>query len=67
MKKYVLILALAASVLLLHWIRSNDIRKVSKLLTTKAVTLKLQEGSQEAGYLSAFCPIASFPSLIVIQ
>lgn len=34
---------------------------------TKAVILKLQYGSQEAGFLSAFCPITSSPTFVVID
>jgi hypothetical protein len=41
--------------------------QVSQLLTAKAVILRLQAGSQEAGFLAAFCPIGEVPSLVVIQ
>ncbi|KAM3421857.1 hypothetical protein BST61_g2234 [Cercospora zeina] len=34
---------------------------------TKAVILKLPYGSQEAGFLNAFCPITSSPTLVIID
>jgi hypothetical protein len=43
------------------------IAQVSQLLTARAVILRLQAGSQEAGFLAAFCPIGEVPSLVVIQ
>jgi hypothetical protein len=41
--------------------------KVSQLLTAKAVVLRIQAASQEAGFLAAFCPIDKIPILVVIQ
>ncbi|PPJ57476.1 hypothetical protein CBER1_04385 [Cercospora berteroae] len=35
--------------------------------STKAVILKLEYGSQEAGFLSAFCPITSSPIFVIID
>lgn len=48
----------------------NDYLKdeqVTTALTTKAVTLRLNAGSQEAGYLAAYYPIPMVPAFIVIQ
>jgi hypothetical protein len=53
--------ALDHEVLMLYYVQT------SQLLATKAVILRLQAGSQEAGFLSAFCPIDRVPSLVVIQ
>ena len=41
--------------------------KVSGVLKDRAVVLKLQAGSQEAGFLSAFCLIEQFPSILIIK
>lgn len=41
--------------------------KVAQVLTTKAVVLRLQAGSQEAGFLAAFCPVNEVPILVIIQ
>ena len=41
--------------------------QVTTALTTKAVTLRLNAGSQEAGYLAAYYPIPMVPAFIVIQ
>ncbi|TID17105.1 putative exopolygalacturonase X [Venturia nashicola] len=41
--------------------------KVAEVLTTKAVVLRLQAGSQEAGFLAAFCPVNVVPLLVVIH
>ncbi|KAF2703894.1 hypothetical protein K504DRAFT_390978 [Pleomassaria siparia CBS 279.74] len=46
------------------WLQSGWI---SSLLEQKVVLLRLELGSTEAGYLSAFCPIDSAPSFIVIH
>jgi hypothetical protein len=42
-------------------------QQTSTALTTKAVTLRLKAGSQEAGYLSAYYPVPVVPAFIVIQ
>ncbi|KAI2786654.1 hypothetical protein POX_g09042 [Penicillium oxalicum] len=41
--------------------------EVAQLLRHGSVTLRLTAGSQEAGFLSSFCPIAEFPAVIVIK
>lgn len=41
--------------------------QVAQVLTTKAVVLRLQGGSQEAGFLAAFCPINVLPIFVIIQ
>lgn len=41
--------------------------QVSNLLGGKAVVLRIQAGSQEAAFLSAFCPVERVPALVVIQ
>ena len=33
----------------------------------KAVVLRIQEGSQEAEFLAAFCPLSTSPTLVVIK
>jgi len=40
--------------------------QLSTNLQQQAVALKLQAGSQEAGFLAAFCPVNSTPTLVVI-
>lgn len=40
---------------------------MSALLAEKAVLLRIEAGSTEAGFLAAFCTIESIPSLVVIQ
>ncbi|KAF2789663.1 hypothetical protein K505DRAFT_312742 [Melanomma pulvis-pyrius CBS 109.77] len=46
------------------WLQSGWI---SSLLEQKVVLLRLEAGSTEAGFLSAFCPIDTAPSFIIIQ
>ncbi|KAF2021603.1 hypothetical protein BU24DRAFT_337735 [Aaosphaeria arxii CBS 175.79] len=46
------------------WLQSGWI---SNLLQQKAVLLRLDAGSTEAGFLSAFCPLSSTPTLVVIH
>ncbi|KAJ5377740.1 uncharacterized protein N7496_005149 [Penicillium cataractarum] len=41
--------------------------EVVQALGDKSVLLRLTAGTQEAGFLSSFCPIAEFPALIVIK
>lgn len=36
-------------------------------LTSKAITVRIQAGSQEAGFLSAYYPIPQVPAMIIIQ
>ncbi|QDS68068.1 hypothetical protein FKW77_009870 [Venturia effusa] len=43
------------------------VHKVARVLTTRAIVLRLQAGSQEAGFLAAFCPINVVPILVVIH
>ncbi|KAH7405738.1 hypothetical protein DE146DRAFT_649565 [Phaeosphaeria sp. MPI-PUGE-AT-0046c] len=47
-----------------EWLRSGW---VSALLADKAVLLRIEAGSTEAGFLAAFCSIESIPSLVVVQ
>ncbi|KAJ5624583.1 hypothetical protein N7510_000892 [Penicillium lagena] len=41
--------------------------EISQLLSAKAVSLRLSAGSQEAGFLTSFCPIQKFPTVVIIQ
>jgi len=41
--------------------------QIAPLVESKAVALRLAFGSQEAGFLTSFCPIAKAPTLIVIE
>ena len=41
--------------------------QVKAALTAKAITLRIQAGSQEAGFLSAYHPVPVIPALIIIQ
>ncbi|KAF1975591.1 hypothetical protein BU23DRAFT_503558 [Bimuria novae-zelandiae CBS 107.79] len=47
-----------------EWLKSGWL---SSLLEQKAVLLRLEAGSTEAGFLSAFCTISATPTFIVIQ
>ncbi|KAJ4286758.1 hypothetical protein N0V90_013010 [Kalmusia sp. IMI 367209] len=47
-----------------EWLQSGWL---SSLLLQKAVLLRLEAGSTEAGFLSAFCTISDIPTFIVIQ
>ncbi|KAJ4646736.1 hypothetical protein HRR90_007114 [Exophiala dermatitidis] len=40
---------------------------ISPAITAQAVALRLQAGSQEAGFLTPFCAISSVPAVIVIK
>jgi hypothetical protein len=42
-------------------------RSLGERFAEKAVLLKIEYGSQEAGFLSAFCPITAAPSFVVIH
>ncbi|KAF2731051.1 hypothetical protein EJ04DRAFT_472709 [Polyplosphaeria fusca] len=46
------------------WLQSGW---VSSLLAQRAVLLRLEAGSTEAGFLSAFCPLSNIPTFVVIQ
>ncbi|RAL10560.1 UBX domain protein [Aspergillus homomorphus CBS 101889] len=39
----------------------------SRLLETRAVLLRIAKDSQEAGFLTSFCPIVKFPTVVVIK
>ncbi|KAJ5233675.1 uncharacterized protein N7469_005441 [Penicillium citrinum] len=41
--------------------------EIVQALCDKAITLRLAAGSQEAGFLTSFCPISSYPTVIVIK
>ncbi|KAJ6111702.1 hypothetical protein N7523_007763 [Penicillium sp. IBT 18751x] len=41
--------------------------EVAPVLDAKAVLLRLAAGTQEAGFLTTFCPIAKFPTVVVIK
>lgn len=43
------------------------IQQITQLLKDKAVILRLREGTQEAGFLSSFCPISKYPTVVVIK
>ncbi|KAH7079305.1 hypothetical protein BKA63DRAFT_263115 [Paraphoma chrysanthemicola] len=47
-----------------EWLKSGW---VSSLLEQKAVLLRIEAGSAEAGFLGAFCDIPNIPTLVVIQ
>ncbi|KAJ4337549.1 hypothetical protein N0V95_008311 [Ascochyta clinopodiicola] len=47
-----------------EWLKSGWI---SNLLAQKAVLLRLESGSTEAGFLAAFCKIESAPTLVIIH
>ncbi|KAJ5288549.1 hypothetical protein N7478_001579 [Penicillium angulare] len=40
---------------------------VTPALDTNAILLRIIAGSQEAGFLTSFCPIAKFPTVVVIK
>lgn len=40
---------------------------VKRTLKSQAITLRLQAGSQEAGYLEALFPVPRKPTVVVIQ
>lgn len=44
-----------------------DDAQVRAALTDKAITLRLQSGSQEAKFLAAYYPVQAVPALIIIQ
>ncbi|KAF9888410.1 hypothetical protein FE257_008688 [Aspergillus nanangensis] len=41
--------------------------QVARLLGTKAIVLRLMKDSQEAGFLTSFCPVTMFPAVVVIK
>lgn len=47
-----------------EWLQDGQ---VEELLAQKAVLLRLEAGSTEAGFLAAFCPLSQIPTLVVIQ
>ncbi|KAF2997434.1 hypothetical protein E8E13_006060 [Curvularia kusanoi] len=47
-----------------EWLRSGWL---SSLLEQKAILLRLESGSTEAGFLAAFCKIESAPTLVIIH
>ncbi|PGH09521.1 hypothetical protein GX51_00626 [Blastomyces parvus] len=44
---------------------AND--EIAPLVKSKTISLRLQAGSVEAGYLASFCPISKVPTLVVIR
>ena len=42
-------------------------KTLGDVLAEKAVLLKLEAGSQEAGFLSAFCSLENVPKLVIIR
>ncbi|OQD80839.1 hypothetical protein PENANT_c031G06193 [Penicillium antarcticum] len=44
----------------------ND-KEVVEALNAKAIVLRLTAGSQEAGFLTSFCPISKFPTVVLIK
>ncbi|KAF2757440.1 hypothetical protein EJ05DRAFT_476700 [Pseudovirgaria hyperparasitica] len=46
------------------WLQDEEL---ARLLSQRAVVLRLEEGSQEAGFLGAFCPLKEVPALVVIH
>ncbi|KAK4608827.1 hypothetical protein CLAFUW4_14802 [Fulvia fulva] len=45
----------------------ETMQNMSDVFSTRAVILRIELGSQEAGFLSAFCPIDQAPTFIVIH
>lgn len=45
----------------------SDSLKVAQLLNSKAIVLRLTQGSQEAGFLASFCPLSKFPTVVLIK
>ncbi|KAJ9236440.1 hypothetical protein DTO169E5_5712 [Paecilomyces variotii] len=41
--------------------------EITQLLKDKSVTLRLKEGTQEAGFLSSFCSISKYPTVVVVK
>ncbi|KAJ5726385.1 uncharacterized protein N7483_007742 [Penicillium malachiteum] len=41
--------------------------RIAPALDTNAVLLRITAGSQEAGFLTSFCPIAKLPTVVVIK
>ena len=39
----------------------------AQLLEAKSITLRLTKDSQEAGFLTSFCPITKLPAVVVIK
>ncbi|KAK3711879.1 hypothetical protein LTR37_009397 [Vermiconidia calcicola] len=46
---------------------SSDIPPLGLMLAEKAVLLKLELGSREAGFLNAFCPVTKAPTMVVVH
>ncbi|KAL8738034.1 MAG: hypothetical protein Q9181_001102 [Wetmoreana brouardii] len=40
---------------------------IATLLADKAITLRIAAGSQEAGFLAAYCPISVLPTVVIIH
>jgi len=45
----------------------EDSKTLGDVLSEKAVLLKLEAESQEAGFLSAFCSLEKVPKLVIIR
>ncbi|GIC86570.1 UBX domain protein [Aspergillus udagawae] len=45
----------------------KDDEQFARLLETRSVLLRLTKGSDEAGFLTSFCPIVQFPAVVVIK
>ncbi|OJD16894.1 hypothetical protein AJ78_02992 [Emergomyces pasteurianus Ep9510] len=41
--------------------------EIAPLMKSKTISLRIQAGSVEAGYLASFCPISRVPTLVVIK
>lgn len=52
---------------LIHQLQSQLFLQIVPILNAKAVLLRLTAGSQEAGFLTSFCPISKFPTVVVIK
>lgn len=44
-----------------------DPPQVAQVLGARSVLLRLAVGTQEAGFLTSFCPIAELPTVVVIK
>lgn len=53
----------------LIWVKPHCLQccQLSSLLEQKAVLLRIEAGSTEAGFLAAFCDITAIPTFVVIQ
>ena len=51
----------------LRFLVNQRLHQLAPLLQDKSVTLRLEAGTQEAGFLTSFCPISTFPAVVIIM